>query len=283
MLSYRHSFHAGNFADVIKHIVQIEILDHLCKKDTPFAYIDTHSGAGLYDLRSESAAKLGEYQDGVAKLWAPRPDIISRYLDLIASFNASDAIHRYPGSPLIAQAIMRSQDRSWLYELHPQDFNTLSNNVKRDKAIRVHCEDGLTGVLAHVPPVSRRGLILIDPSYEVKTEYEKVFYAVTKAYKKFSTGIFAIWYPVVERSTIRELERRLANSGMKNIQRFELGVLPDTTERGMTAAGMFVVNTPWGLMDKMQRVLPLLKKRLALDENAFYTCDSVTSEFGKKL
>ncbi|HET8807391.1 MAG TPA: 23S rRNA (adenine(2030)-N(6))-methyltransferase RlmJ, partial [Methylophaga sp.] len=265
MLSYRHSYHAGNFGDVLKHIVLIEILQHLTKKDKAFDYIDTHAGAGLYDLRSVHAEKLQEYQTGIGKLNTADWPELSRYFEAINKLNTDGNLQLYPGSPLIARHFMRSQDRAWLYELHSEDAKLLANNLQRDKHARVMHEDGLKGLLTLLPPLSRRGLVLIDPSYEIKSDYDLVIKTIIEAHKKFSTGTYAIWYPVVERSRITRMEKQLINSGIRNIQRFELAITNDSNARGMTSSGMIVINPPWQLMVTMQTLLPKLCKALATD------------------
>ena len=278
MLSYRHSYHAGNFADLIKHIVLVEILDHMLQKDTPFEVIDTHSGAGLYDLRSSHAEKLQEHTNGIRKLNpADFPELV-RYFAAINAVNESDTINFYPGSPLIAKHFLRSGDRAWLFELHPQDYELLCNTMGTNKKIRVSCEDGLKGMLALLPPLSRRGVVFIDPSYEVKAEYDHVFESVVKAYKKFATGIYAIWYPVVDRPRIDSLESQFILSGIKNIQRFELGLTADSDVRGMTSAGLFVINPPWKLFEKMSKVLPKLARILGDGQDPIYKCDIISPE-----
>ncbi len=278
MLSYRHSYHAGNFADVLKHIVLIEILLHLGKKDKAYDYIDTHAGAGLYDLRSVHAEKLQEYQTGIGKLNATDWPELNRYFEVINKLNTDGVMRLYPGSPMIARHFMRPQDRGWLYELHSEDAKLLANNLHRDKRLRVMHEDGLKGLLTLLPPVSRRGLVLIDPSYEIKSDYDLVTQTVIDAYKKFATGSYAIWYPVVERSRITRMEKQLVNSGIRNIQRFELAITDDKNARGMTSSGMIVVNPPWQLMATMQALLPKLSKALALDSGAFYKADVLVAE-----
>lgn len=283
MLSYRHSFHAGNFADVLKHLVVAEILSHLVKKDKPIAYIDTHAGAGLFNLQSDDAEKLGEYRDGIAKVINKGYPEMASYLDLVKGMNKPGLLTRYPGSPLVAGHFLRRQDRGWLYELHPQDSVTLSKNIAGSnlaarKNIVVQREDGLKGFLSLLPPVSRRGLVLIDPSYEVKTEYDQVVVALEKAHKKFSTGVYALWYPVVERERIERLERRLLATGIKNIQQFELGVRPDADGQGMTSSGMIVINPPWGLLDAMKSVLPKLAKALAQEGQPVFRCQVLADE-----
>ena len=277
MLSYRHSFHAGNHADVLKHIILIEILEHLCKKDSAFDYIDTHAGAGLYNLHSEHATKLQEYSQGIAKLSSEEwPELVT-YFDTLAKHNSSGQQHLYPGSPLIAIDFLRKKDRAWLYELHPKDAELLLKNTAKTRNVRVMRDDGFKGLLSLLPPVSRRGLVLIDPSYEIKTDYGKVFTVLDEAYKKFPTGTYALWYPVVDRKNIDQLERKFIRSGIKKIQRFELGIRQDQFGTGMSASGMIIINPPWTLMDKMSTILPKLVASLGAD-GAFYKADELVGE-----
>ncbi|MFT5140681.1 MAG: 23S rRNA (adenine2030-N6)-methyltransferase [Rhodothermales bacterium] len=278
MLSYRHSFHAGNFADVFKHIVLVEILDHLIQKETPFEYIDTHSGAGLYSLKSADSQKLQEYSNGIGKLTAIDFPELARYFEVISSFNQPDELTIYPGSPSIGKYFLRPQDRAWLFELHPNDFKILRDYMSKSKKIRVHCQDGFEGLNAILPPASRRGLVLIDPSYEVKSDYDLVVNRIAKAYKKFNHGIYALWYPVVDRRTVDKLESKFVESGIKNIQRFELGLSDDTDERGMTASGMIVINPPWKLFDEMSNLLPKLAQQLGEKDSHFFKCDIISNE-----
>lgn len=277
MLSYRHSYHAGNHADVLKHIVLIEIFKHLTQKDAAFDYIDTHAGAGLYNLQNEHARKLQEYKQGVAKLNVEQWPELTRYLAIIAKHNPDGKLNFYPGSPLIAMDFLRVKDRSWLYELHPKDVELLSKNMANIKRARVMYEDGFKGLLSLLPPVSRRGVVLMDPSYEIKTDYAHVFDTLVSAYKKFPTGIYALWYPVVDRTVIDVLERKFIRSGIKNIQRFELAMAPDQFGSGMSASGMIIINPPWTLKDKMSQILPKLVASLG-NEGAFYKCDTLVAE-----
>jgi len=278
LLSYRHSYHAGNFADVLKHIVLIECLQHLGKKDKAFDYIDTHAGAGLFDLSSVHASKLQEFKNGIGKLNPADWPELARYFEVVNKLNHDGALGLYPGSPWIALHFMRPQDRSWLYELHSEDARLLANNVQKDKRARVMHEDGLSGLLRLLPPISRRGLVLIDPSYEIKSDYDLVAKTVIEGHKKFATGTYAIWYPVVERSRIIRLEKQLFKSGIRNIQRFELGITADGEASGMTASGMIVINPPWQLMETMQTILPKLSKALALYNGGFYKADILVAE-----
>lgn len=278
MLSYRHAFHAGNFGDVVKHVVLVEILDHLSKKAAPFEYIDTHSGTGLYDLRSGDARKLQEHKGGINKIQADEFPELERYFEVVRAYNKPGALDFYPGSPAIARHFLRSQDRAWLFELHPKDFEILCRNMRSGGKIRVSCQDGLKGMNAIVPPASRRALALIDPSYEIKSEYDQVLDVVVKAHKKFSTGIYAVWYPVVDRNRIKKLEKGFVQRGIRNVQRFELGVSADSSGRGMSASGVFVINPPWMLYEKMFAVLPRLACVLGGQDNGCFKCDVICGE-----
>ena len=272
MLSYRHSFHAGNFADVLKHIVLLELLDYMQQKEKGFAYVDTHSGAGLYNLQSGHADKLQEYQDGVAKLMQLDWPELVRYQQAVAAFNSGSKLQFYPGSPLLAAGCLRPQDHGWFYELHPEDFSRLQKNLKGQRKCKVSQQDGWAGLLAVLPPVSRRALVLVDPPYELKTDYDQVVKTLQAAHKKFAGGTYAVWYPVVERKRIERMQQQLAKTGIRDIQVFELGLAADSPGRGMTASGMLVINPPWTLLEKMQALLPRLAKVLDKNGQAFARC-----------
>ena len=278
MLSYRHSFHAGNFADVLKHICLIESLSYLTQKDKPFCYLDTHSGCAAYNLRSSQALKTQEYLGGIAKLWqqADLHEAVKKYLELVERFCDGKQLNSYPGSPWFAKQVMREYDRLFLCELHLNEFELLRQNMRGDRRVKLRNEDGLQALMSLMPPKEKRGLVLIDPSYEVKTEYQAVIHAVKAAYKKFSTGSYAIWYPVVERQRINQMEQSLKNSGIKNIQLFELGIDGDL-QSGMTSSGMIFINPPWTLMKTMQEVLPKLADLLGGD-GGFYRAETLVAE-----
>ena len=280
MLSYRHSFHAGNFADVLKHIVLIEILEYLKKKDKPFCCIDTHAGPGTYQLNDDYALKNREFENGIGKLWQHNdlPDGVANYVNLIKCFNGSALLTRYPGSPAIAKQILRSKDRLFLYELHSTEIKLLSNVVNKDRRIKVFHADGLKHAMSLLPPSEHRGLTLIDPSYEIKSDYSLVTETLVNMYKRFATGTYALWYPVVERSRIQKLEQAIQTSCIKNVQLFELGIRADTDEHGMTASGMIVVNPPWTLAATMQQILPWLADVLGNDGAGFCRIQTLLGE-----
>ena len=207
MLSYRHSFHAGNHADVVKHIVQSLILNSLKQKDKPFVYHDTHSGVGRYDLTHEWSEKTGEYKQGIARVWEQKdlPEDIQSYLESISTLNNGDKLRYYPGSPRVARAHLRDQDRMVLTELHPADHPLLEQEFHRDRQVSIYKEDGFQRLKGSLPPKERRGLVLIDPPYELAKEYRDVVNAIFQSHKRWATGIYAIWYPVVNRCDIEDM------------------------------------------------------------------------------
>jgi len=280
MLSYRHSFHAGNFADVLKHIILIHSLDYLRKKDKPFCCIDTHAGPGKYELDSEYALKNREFDTGIGKLWRRNglPDCVARYVSLIKGFNGPDKLTRYPGSPLIAKQLLRDKDRLCLFELHNTEIKSLSALADKDKRINVFHADGLKASLKLLPPFERRGLVLIDPSYELKSDYPQVVETLIAMHKRFATGTYALWYPVVDRNRNQQLERAIQASGIRNVQLFELGIRADSNEHGMTASGMIVINPPWTLAAEMTQVLPWLADVLGNDGQGFYRIQTLAAE-----
>ncbi|EGT0656359.1 23S rRNA (adenine(2030)-N(6))-methyltransferase RlmJ [Proteus mirabilis] len=264
MLSYRHSFHAGNHADVLKHIVQTLIIESLKEKEKPFLYLDTHAGAGRYQLTNAHATRTGEYLEGIARLWQQEevPELILPYLEAVGSLNTSDELRYYPGSPLLAAKLLREQDLLMLTELHPTDFPLLRTEFSRDKRVRVCREDGFGQLKSKLPPASRRGFALIDPPYELKQDYSAVVKGIVEGYKRFATGTYAIWYPVVHRQQIKRMLKELEATSIRKILQIELAVKPDSDQLGMTASGMIVINPPWKLASQMASILPWLHKTL---------------------
>ncbi len=280
MLSYRHSFHAGNFADVLKHIILIQILEHLGKKEKPFCCIDTHAGPGYYDLNDAYALKNKEFENGIGKLWhrPDLPDSVYSYVNFIKTFNNAGELIRYPGSPSIIKQFLRSKDRLFLYELHSTEIQLLNAVFSRDRRLKVFHADGLKNAIGLLPPVEHRGLVLIDPSYEIKSDYDLVIETLLQMHKRFATGSYALWYPVVERRRNKHLEKAVKTRGLKNVQLFELGIKTDTHEHGMTASGMIVVNPPWTLASEMQQTLPWLADVLAIDGAGSYRIETLAAE-----
>ncbi|MFU2510964.1 23S rRNA (adenine(2030)-N(6))-methyltransferase RlmJ [Pseudoalteromonas sp. ASV78] len=279
MLSYRHSFHAGNPADVVKHLVLAQVLSYQTLKDKPLDYIDTHSGAGFFELAGADAQKTQEYLDGIAKLYQhnSKHQELNDYIELIKSFNDTEQLAFYPGSPKIAEHFLRRQDKGWFFELHPRDLVLLQENMSGKRSIRVRGENGFAGLVGLLPPASRRACVLIDPPYEIKDDYDTVVKTLTKAYQRFSTGTYMIWYPVVDRERIERMEQGLIASGMRNIQLFELATEADTEVHGMTASGMIVINPPWKLKQTMNKILPELVSLLS-DSSGFYRSEQLVEE-----
>jgi len=278
LLSYRHAFHAGHYADVIKHIVLVDVLEYIVQKDKPFDYIDTHAGAGLYNLQAAQAQKTGEYENGIGRLTIADWPELKTYLDIVARYNPNNTLHVYPGSPKIAQIFLREQDRAWLFEMHRNDFEALSILFAAQRNVNVRYEDGFQGLIGLLPPKSKRALVLIDPPYEVKDDYERVVDTLTQAHRRFATGIYAIWYPVVERRRINQLEASLVDSGIRRIQLFELGQRSLSQSSRMHAAGMILVNAPWPLFARMKSLLPRLAQAMTISGKPHYRCEELVGE-----
>lgn len=270
MLSYRHAFHAGNFADVLKHSVLTLVLEYITRKDKGFTYIDTHSGAGMYQLADEYAQKTGEYKNGIEKLISQKdlPEALVPYIELISALN-TDELSYYPGSPGIAKQFTRRQDSAHLFELHPTDIQHLSAYCQRWNKSHVKQEDGYKGLLGLLPPPSRRAVVLMDPPYELKEDYPKAVKTLIKAYRKFATGTYILWYPVVKRELITQMQQSFISSDVKNILQVEFCLAPDTEEYGMTGTGLFIINPPWQLKQQLSEILPYLQKELGNTTSSF--------------
>ena len=281
MLSYRHSFHAGNHADVLKHIVLMLILENLKLKEKGFFYLDTHSGVGRYRLSSNESEKTGEYKEGIERLWdqTDLPEDVARYVKMIKKLNyGGKELRYYAGSPLIAAELLRPQDRALLVELHPSDYPILRKNFSDYKNVTVKCDNGFQQVKATLPPKERRGLVLIDPPYELKEDYDLVVKAIEEGYKRFATGTYAIWYPVVLRQQTKRIFKGLEATEIRKILKIELSVRPDSDQRGMTASGMVVINPPWTLETQMKEILSYLTKTLVPEGTGSWTVEWITPE-----
>ncbi|MFC0308179.1 23S rRNA (adenine(2030)-N(6))-methyltransferase RlmJ [Gallibacterium trehalosifermentans] len=280
MLSYRHSFHAGNYADVLKHIVQLLILEALQQKEKGFLYLDTHAGAGLYSLQSFEAEKTAEFAEGIGYLWerSDLPEVVQRYLTQIKKVNRNGRLTFYPGSPLLAANMLRPQDRAVLTELHPSDYPLLRKNMQPYANVQAKRENGFQQLKSVLPPKERRGFILIDPPYELKEDYQLVVDAIVEGYKRFATGTYAIWYPVVLRQQVKKIVQALEETKIRKILQIELGIRPDTQQRGMTASGMIVINPPWQLEQQMREILPYLTKILAPTGTGHWSVNWITPE-----
>lgn len=281
MLSYRHSFHAGNHADVLKHIVLMLILENLKQKEKGFYYLDTHAGVGRYRLFGDEAEKTAEFVEGIGRLWdkTDLPSDVQRYVDLIKKLNyGGKELRYYAGSPLIAAQLLRAQDRALLTELHPSDYPLLRNNFKQFENVTAKRDNGFQQLKATLPPKERRGLVLIDPPYELKEDYDLVVKAVEEGYKRFATGVYAIWYPVVLRQQTKRIIKGLEATGIRKILQIELAIRPDSDQRGMTASGMIVINPPWTLEGQMKQILPYLTQTLVPEGTGSWQVSWITPE-----
>ena len=294
MFSYRHAFHAGNHADVLKHTVLLAVLKHMAQKDTAFTVFDTHAGAGLYRLDGDYAQTSAEASQGFLKLVATKPEqpfapAIQDYIDLVASFNATEQWKVYPGSPFIIQQQLRGRDKLKLFELHPTDTKTLTANIAQLEAgrqVAIEREDGFEGVKKFLPPPSRRALLLCDPSYEVKHDYARVSAMVADALQRFATGTYAVWYPIIPRPEAHDLPRKLktlANKAGKSWLEATLTVKSskllqseegETIRPGLPASGMFLINPPFTLKAVLKDALPQLVAVLKQDQHATFTLES---------
>ncbi len=292
MLSYRHAFHAGNHADVLKHMVIIQLMRYLGQKDAAYMVIDTHAGAGVYALDGDYASKNAEYETGIAKLWDRKdlPAMVKEYVDLVRSLNPSGKMRYYPGSPYCAEKTMREQDRLRLFEMHPSEVKVLEDNFRkleahaaaqgqrpaaRGKRVMVYRGDGFQGLKALLPPPSRRGLVLIDPPYEDKRDYSHVAQVLADALTRFPTGTYAVWYPVLHRNESRQLPERLKRLGAKSWLNVTLAIHgPAPDGFGLHNSGMFILNPPWTLEAQLKEVMPYLIEVLGVDDTAEYLLEA---------
>jgi 23S rRNA (adenine2030-N6)-methyltransferase len=277
MLSYRHAFHAGNHADVLKHFVEVLLLHFLSQKDKPFWYIDTHAGAGCYSLNSGYATQNAEYESGIALLWErdDLPTPLADYVALVKRFNPDGQLKLYPGSPLVALEMLRKQDRMRLYELHPADSEILQQTFAgHGDQVLIQVADGFSALKALLPPPPRRALILIDPPYEDKQDYRHVISALREGLNRFANGIYAVWYPLLQRAEAKQLPEQLKQLPVKSWLNVALSVqAPSEDGFGMHGSGMFILNPPWLLEGVLQDVMPYLVKVLVQDGEGSFTLE----------
>ena len=262
MLSYQHGYHAGNFADVIKHITLTSLLDYMTHKEKPLFYLETHAGRGIYDLQDKQALKTGEARQGIELLWAQRhqlPDVFSSYLQHIAQVNNGQTLRYYPGSPTIAIHSTRPQDRLFLSELHSGEFEHLQNLPRMNKRVFSSNSNGLDNLNALLPPAERRGLIFVDPSYEIKTDYRHVPESLKTAYNRFATGVYCIWYPLIDNKLHAQMLRGLKLIGADSNLRIEF-YLTKAMGGGMTGCGLWIINPPYVLAAELKLALDALRK-----------------------
>lgn len=259
MLSYQHIYHAGNFADVHKHAILCLLLKALAAKEKPFFVLDAFAGRGGYELSSTESEKTGEYRQGIGKLWewGDVPAQMSDYLEAVGLFNGEGELRRYPGSPWLIRHTLREQDRMALCELHPAEFDLLRGTIRSSRKVALHMRDGLDAMKGLLPPKERRGLLLIDPSYEVKSEYAGVAEAVVRTYRHWREGIYAIWYPLLAAGNHEKLLNGLKHSGIRKILDCQL-IVDSEKAPGMFGSGMIVINSPWKLDGDLKALLPRL-------------------------
>jgi 23S rRNA (adenine2030-N6)-methyltransferase len=282
-VNYRHAFHAGSFADVVKHAVLCRILDYLRTKDAPFRVIDTHAGAGVYDLTGDEASRGGEWQDGIARLMAAQlPEkaaaLLAPYLEVIGALNERGRLKIYPGSPAIVRAWLRPQDRLIACELEPKAAVALRHNLRGDTRIKTLEIDGWTALSAYVPPPERRGLVLVDPPFERDDDYFQLTNGLSVAHRKWATGIYALWYPIKGCPEPDALAKSLSRLGIRKILRAELTVTPLSDPSRLNGSGLIVVNPPWTLEAELSTLLPVLAGVLGRDGKGAWRLDWLAGE-----
>ncbi|MFO1115598.1 MAG: 23S rRNA (adenine(2030)-N(6))-methyltransferase RlmJ [Beijerinckiaceae bacterium] len=260
-MNYRHVFHAGNFADVFKHALLVRILLYLNRKDAPWRVIDTHAGEGAYDLAREESSRTGEWREGIARLrdlpGGEAADLLAPFLDLVGECDGEGRPHTYPGSPTLAQRLARANDRLIFCEKHPDAFAALKRRFARDRRVKALDLDGWTALGAFVPPPERRGLVLVDPPFEAKDEFAMLARGFVAAFAKWTTGVYALWYPVKDPLAAAALWNAVRESGATRALRLELAIAPDS-HAGLVRTGLIVVNPPWTLEAEARILLPEL-------------------------
>ncbi|ESY67896.1 23S rRNA (adenine(2030)-N(6))-methyltransferase RlmJ [Mesorhizobium sp. M0051] len=284
-MNYRHAYHAGNFADVVKHVVLTRLLEYLKQKDKAFRVIDTHAGIGRYDLSSVEAQKTGEWQGGIgrlidAQLAAPVAALLAPYLETVRSLNPEGGIQKYPGSPLIARHLMRKQDRLTAIELHPKDVAKLRTLFAGDFQARIIELDGWLALGAHLPPKEKRGLVLIDPPFEETGEFERLVDGLIRAHKRWPGGIYALWYPIKDRKAIIAFRKALKQSGIPKLLDIEFEIRPASSEPSLDGSGLLVVNPPFTLEGELRMLLPALHRLLAVGRPAHWSLEWLAGEQG---
>lgn len=272
-MNYRHAYHAGNFADVVKHVVLARLIDYLKRKDKPFRVIDTHAGTGLYDLSSVEAQKTGEWRDGIGRLMQGTLDaeaaaLAAPYLEAVRAVNPQGGLAAYPGSPLLARHLLRRQDRLSALELHPQDAERLKALFAGDVQVRVMELNGWLALGAHLPPKEKRGLVLVDPPFEEEGEFDRLLDGLKKAHRRWPGGIYALWYPIKDRAAVAAFRRGLAESGVPKLLDVAFEVRPFSGEARLDGSGMVVANPPFTLESELRVLLPALHRLLALESGA---------------
>jgi 23S rRNA (adenine2030-N6)-methyltransferase len=280
MLAYRHAFHAGNHADVLKHTVLTLLLRYMNQKDKPYRLVDTHAGAGGYSLEGRYAQKKGEFEQGIGRLWErdDLPEAVADYVARVREFNPQGPLEQYPGSPAFAQMLLRAQDQLRLFELHPTDHRILESYLGSVKGAEVKNADGFEGLKSQLPPSTRRAVVLMDPSYEGHGDYSRVVASLRDALTRFADGVYMVWYPQVQKLEAAQLPRRLEALAPKGWLHARLTVQePDSQGFGLAGSGVFIINPPFTLHDQMLLVLPYLVDVLGQYDGANYLLEQRTA------
>lgn len=277
-MNYRHAFHAGNFADVLKHAVLCRVLAHLVAKEAPFRVIETHAGAGAYDLAGEAASCTQEWRQGIGHLMeqplaSETGQLLEPYLALVRAASRPGAVNVYPGSPLIARAFCRERDRMIFCELQSEEYAALHRTFKGDRRVKTVEIDGWTALKAYLPPKERRGFVLVDPPFEEPGEFERLRDGLAEGHRRWPSGIFLLWYPIKDEREARLFERRLVKLEIAKILRIEFAIDKPRVERALSACGMMIVNPPWTLEKELKTILPALAERLGHDGRGRYRLD----------
>ncbi len=286
-MNYRHAYHAGNFADVVKHVILSRIIEYLKRKDQAFRVVDTHAGIGLYDLRGIEAEKTDEWSGGIRRVIdavekseiPPQAiELLQPYLEAVRAVNPKGGLRHYPGSPLLTRHLLRKQDRLSAIELHPQDAKKLSKLFDGDYQARVIELDGWLSLGAHMPPKEKRGVVLVDPPFEIAGEFDRLVDGLVKAYKRFPGGTYAFWYPIKDRREVERFARQLRETEIPKIMRIELSIRAPSLEPRLDGTGMIVVNPPYTLESEMQILLPCLTKLLSEEKGGNFSMQWIRGE-----
>jgi len=271
-MNYRHAYHAGNFADVVKHVILTRLVEYLKRKEQAFRVIDTHAGIGLYDLKGIEAGKTGEWTGGIGRLLGPDADplpaaisdLLAPYLDVVRTSNPAGALNVYPGSPSLALALLRPEDRLVASELHPEDIELLRQSLRGDRRAKILALDGWQAIRALLPPRERRGLILIDPPFEEAGELDRLLTGLTDGLRRFATGTYMLWLPIKDQRPITDFERALKRLSLDKLLWIELRIAPIAPDTPLAATAIVMVNPPYGLTEDLSELLPFLTDRLAI-------------------
>ncbi|EZQ19677.1 23S rRNA (adenine(2030)-N(6))-methyltransferase RlmJ [Pseudomonas sp. G11-1] len=264
-MNYRHSFHAGNHADVLKHAILLRMVTLMQRKDAPLCYLDSHAGTALYDLQGEAAERTGEYRDGIGRLWAQDdlPGLLADYRDAVARHNPDGELRLYPGSPQLVADTLREHDRMILSELHPEDAQTLKAHFAEEPRIAVHQRDGYELAKAFLPVAEKRALWLLDPPFEKGDDLQRCLQAMEQGIQRMRQTVIALWYPIKDQRLLRDFYRQIGTAQLPKVLRVELNVRPADTSLGLNGSGLMLVNPPWPLWEELEQVLPQMAGQFA--------------------